>query len=82
MNQPPFLGKDRLSTLVTVLFAKTEFRLLTNQIEEVQSGDEIGGSKEQHNIVTRRITRDFTRFQYIPLVFCQLYLSNQHSLVK
>ncbi len=49
----------------------TRLAKTANQIEEVQSGE------EQHNIVTRRITRDFT-FHW----FCQLYLSNQHSLVN
>ena len=61
MNQPPFLGKDRLSTLVTV-FLPRQNSVLTNPIEEVQSGDVIGGSREQHNIVTRRVTRDFSTF--------------------
>ncbi len=58
MNQPPFLGKDRLSTLV----------ICQDGIPVKKSshaGDEIGGSKEQHSIVTHG---DNTRFQCIPLV--------------
>ena len=47
MNQPPFFWNHRLSTLV-IVYVPRRNSVLTNQIAEVQSGDELGGSKELH----------------------------------
>ena len=44
MNQPPFLWNTALSSF----YVQDRISVLTNQISEVQSGDEFGGSKELH----------------------------------
>ena len=70
MNQPPFLGKTVWALLYNSFICQDGIPSWPIRLK-VQSGDEIGGSKEHCN------TENNTRFQYIPLVLSVVYLSNQ-----